>query len=71
MDGAYGIPIYSLSLANELQQVLHSVGKRRIVNEIKPNSAHKYSHIFIRRVNEEEGKLDEMNIQFSYALSSL
>ena len=39
---------------NELQQVLHDVGKRRTGNGIKPKSAQRYFHRVIQRVNREE-----------------
>ena len=40
MEGSHVLPRYARSLANELQKVLHGVDKRRIVNEIQPNSAY-------------------------------
>ena len=35
MEGVYGIPRDTISIKNELQQVLHLVGKPRIVDGIK------------------------------------
>ena len=43
-EGVYGIPRDTISIKNELQQVLHLVGKIRIVDKIKQNSTYKYSH---------------------------
>ena len=43
MEGVYVIPIDKISIKNELQQVLHLVGKMRIVDDIKQNSTYKYS----------------------------
>ena len=39
MDGAHGLPKDTISLIDDLQQVLHCVGKRKVVNKIKPNYA--------------------------------
>ena len=43
MEGVYGIPSDTISIKNELQQVLHLVGKISIVDDIKQNSTYKYS----------------------------
>ena len=43
MEGVYGIPRDIISIKNELQQVLHLVGKLRIVDGIKQNYTYKYS----------------------------
>ena len=51
MDGAHGLPKYVMRLANEIQQVLHGIGKQRIVNEIKSNSAYRYDRRVIQQVN--------------------
>ena len=42
LDGARGIPRDIASLTNELQQVLHDLGKRSIGNGIQPKSAQRY-----------------------------
>ena len=39
MDGSHLLPIDTIILANELQQVFHDIGTQIIDNEIKPNSA--------------------------------
>ena len=36
--GAHGLPIYTVSLTNDIQQLLHDIGKLSIVNEIKHDS---------------------------------
>ena len=51
MEGVYGIPIDTISIKNELQQVLHSLGKLRIVDWIKQNYTYKYSRRVIFLVN--------------------
>ena len=51
MEGAHVLTRDTTSLANELQQVLHDVGKLSIVNEIKHNYSHIYSHRVIKGVN--------------------
>ena len=56
IDGAHGIPIYTISLDNELQQVLHGVVKRSIIKENKPSSSEGYSHRATKRGNKEEEK---------------
>ena len=54
IDRAYGIPRDETSLANELKQVLHDVGKCRISKEIKPGYSQRYFRRFIKRLNKEE-----------------
>ena len=39
-----------------MKQVLYCLGKIRIVNEIKQNSAYEYGRRVIEQVNEEEAK---------------
>ena len=51
MEGVYGIPRDTISIKNYLQQMLHLVGKIIIVDEIKPNTAYKYSHRVIGWLN--------------------
>ena len=43
IEGVYGITRDTISIKNELQQVLNLVGKIRIVDGIKNNSTYKYS----------------------------
>ena len=66
IDGTHRLPIYARSLENELQKVIHDVGKRRIVNEIQPDYAYSYACRFIQRVNKEEEKSEKKNIQERY-----
>ena len=51
---AHVIPRDIASFTNELQQVLHDVGKGSIGNVIQPKSARRYSHSVIQRVNGED-----------------
>ena len=51
MEGVYEIPIDTIRIKNELQQVLHLVVKIRIVDDIKQNSTYKYSRRVIFGVN--------------------
>ena len=44
MDGAHGLPRYTISLTNELQQVLYDIGKKIIVNVIRHNYEKRYAH---------------------------
>ena len=43
MEDVYGIPRDTISIKNELQQVLHLLGKIRIFDDIQQNSTYKYS----------------------------
>ena len=56
IDGAHGLPRDTRGLANEIQRIIHNVGKQRIGNTIIQNYAQRYSHRFIGRVNKEEKK---------------
>ena len=49
MEGTYGLPRCTISLTNDVQQVIHCVGKIDIVYDINSNSTMKYS----RRVIEQ------------------
>ena len=51
MEGVYGMPRDTISIKNDVQQVLHLVGKIRIVDEIKQNSTYKYSCRVVFGVN--------------------
>ena len=61
MDCAHGLPRDARSLVNEPHQVLHGVGKRRIVNEIQPNSVYRYALRVIQWVNKLEGGKEVQN----------
>ena len=52
IEGVYVIPRDATSIKNKLQQVLHLVGKIRIVDEIKQNPTYKYSRRVFFWVNE-------------------
>ena len=51
--GAYGFPRDIASFTNEIQQVLHGVGKLISGNGIKTQSAQSYAHRLIQHVNRE------------------
>ena len=44
IDGTHGLPRDILSLTNELQKLIHELGKRSIDNGIQPKSAQIYVH---------------------------
>ena len=54
IDDAHGLPRDIVSLTNELQQVLHDVGKLSISNGIQSKSAQRYACRVIQSVNREE-----------------
>ena len=54
IDGAHELPIDILTFNNKIKQVLQYSGKRIIGNKIKPESAQRYSHRVIQRVNIKE-----------------
>ena len=56
MYSAHGLPKEAISLANDLQQVLHWVGKRKIVDMFKPNSIIRYSSRVIGWAHKYESK---------------
>ena len=51
IEGVYVISRHTISIKNDLQQVLHLVGKIRIVDEIKQHPTYKYSCGVIFGVN--------------------
>ena len=51
MYGLHGLPRYKMRFSNELQQVLHGIGKDRIGKEIKHSSEKRYSHGVIKWLN--------------------
>ena len=56
IDGAHKLPRDTTSLKNELQQVLHEVGKRGIGNLTKEKITQRYDRRVIKWINREEGK---------------
>ena len=54
IDGAHGLPRDIETLTNKLQKVLHENSKQIIGNRIKPQSAQRYAHKLIQRVNRED-----------------
>ena len=56
MYGAHSLWIDTNSLTTKLKQVLHCVGKIKIVNEIAPKPAIVYAQTVIKRVNEYDPK---------------
>ena len=53
MGGEHGLPRDSRSLTNELQQVIHGIGKKRVVNKIQPNSSYSNDRRVMQWVNKE------------------
>ena len=51
IDDEHGISRYIGIFTNNLQQVIHDIGKQSIGNNIQPKSAQSYSHRVIKRVN--------------------
>ena len=51
MEGAHGLPRDAISITSEIKQVLHSVGKKRIVKDIKSKYTYRYPHRVIAWVN--------------------
>ena len=52
------IPRDTTTISNELQQVLHDVGRRDVTKTITPYSALRYARIVIARVNKEEENVE-------------
>ena len=51
IDVSHGIPRDIVILTNDLQQMLHDLGKQSIQNLVQAKSSQRYSHRFIQRVN--------------------
>ena len=54
IEGAHGLPRDTNTISNELQQVMHGVGRRESNKTIKSRSALRYACIVITRVYKEE-----------------
>ena len=54
IEGAHGLPRYTTTISDELQKVLHSVGCQEANKTITQDSALRYAHRVIGRVNKEE-----------------
>ena len=54
IDVAHGLPRDIQTLTDELQQVLHDLGRQIMVNFSKPSSAQRYARRLIQRVNRNE-----------------
>ena len=54
IEGAHGLPRDTSTISDELQQVLHGVGRQDANISIKTNSALMYACRVIARVNKEE-----------------
>ena len=54
IEGAHGFPRDTYTISDELQQVLHGVGRRDSNKIITPDSALMYARRVIARVNKEE-----------------
>ena len=55
IEGAHFLPRDTTPISNELQQVLHDMGRREANKTITPDSALRYAHRVIGHVNKEEG----------------
>ena len=53
IEGAHVLPRDTTTISDELQQVLHGVGRRDANKTITPDSALKYARRVIARVNKE------------------
>ena len=51
IEGAYGLPRDTNTISDELQQVLHNVGRRDVAKTITLDSALRYARRVIARVN--------------------
>ena len=58
IGGEHGIPRDIGSLTNDLQQVLHDIGKRSIGNVNQAKYVQRYAHRFIQHVNREEEEVE-------------
>ena len=54
IEGAHGLPRDTNTISDELQQVLHGVGRRDVTKTITPDSALRYIRRVIAHVNKEE-----------------
>ena len=54
IEVAYGLSRDTTTISNELQQVLYGVGRRDANKTITPESALRYAHRVIARINKEE-----------------
>ena len=51
IEGSRGLPRDTTTISGELQQVLHDVGRRDVAKTITLDSALRYAHRVIARVN--------------------
>ena len=54
IEGVHGLPRYTTTISEELQQVLHGVGRRDVAKTITLDSVLRYARRVIARVNKEE-----------------
>ena len=54
IEGAHFLPMDTTTISDEIQQVLHGVGRRESIKTIIPRSALRYAHRLIVRVNKED-----------------
>ena len=54
IEGAHGHTMNTSIISNEIQQVLHGVGRQDVTKTITPDSALRYARRVIARVNKEE-----------------
>ena len=60
MHGAHGLPRDIVSLTNELQQLIHDVGKQNIDNGIQPRSEQRYARGFRKNKRDRKGKIGQV-----------
>ena len=54
IEDSHGLPRDTTTISDELQQVIHGVGRRDVAKTITPDSPLSYDRILIARVNKEE-----------------
>ena len=58
IEGAHGLQRDAIILSDELQQVLHGVGKRSVFRDIKSKSSYRYPRRVIERLKVKEVKAE-------------
>ena len=61
IEGARGLPRDTTTISDELQRVLHGVGRRDVAKTITPDSALRYARRVISSVNKEEDNAEGQN----------
>ena len=58
IEGAYGLPMDTTTISDELKQVLHGVGRQDANKTITPDSSLMYARRVITCLNKEEENLE-------------